>query len=63
VIPGTGSYYTFATVAKANVPVAAGVQVMRVRVDALGPNGSDEIGNFDYIRLVPEQNPGDAPFG
>lgn len=59
-IPATGSYYTFTTVAKAGVPVAAGLQVMRVKADTPPPFGT-EVGNIDWLRLVPEQNPGDPP--
>jgi hypothetical protein len=50
VIPNTGGWQTWTTIAKPGVPLAAGQQMLRVVVDGTGPTGI--FGNLNYLRLA-----------
>jgi hypothetical protein len=56
-IPNTGGWQTWTTVPK-NVTLAAGMQILRLVMDAAGANGA--VGNFNWIAVTPG---GSTPFG
>ena len=57
-IPDTGGWQSWTTVSRASVPLAAGPQVLRLVVDSIGSSGA--VGNFNWIRVEPEQT--SSPF-
>jgi hypothetical protein len=57
-IPDTGGWQSWATVSRASVPLAAGPQVLRLVMDSIGSSGA--VGNFNWIRVEPEQT--SSPF-
>jgi hypothetical protein len=57
-IPNTGAWQAWQTVTKAAVTLAAGVQRLRVVIDAAGPTGV--VGNINYLRLTAAA--GSTPF-
>jgi probable HAF family extracellular repeat protein len=57
-IPNTGGWQSWRDIS-ANVPLAAGMQRMRVVVDGAGPTGV--VGNFNYVTFTPTA-PQSTPF-
>jgi hypothetical protein len=48
-VPDTGGWQTWKTVTRTGVALAAGVQVVRVVMDTIGPSGS--VGNFNWFAV------------
>jgi len=53
-IPDTGGWQSWTTVAVSGVPLAAGTQVLRLVMDKVATSGA--VGNFDWIRLQPDDS-------
>ena len=51
VIPNTSGWQAWTTISKAGVSLPAGVHVVRLVMDAVGPTGA--IGNLNWIRIAP----------
>jgi hypothetical protein len=61
VVPDTGGWQSWRTVTRTGIALTAGVQVLRVVLDADGSNGA--VGNLNYLRLTPAASGGSIPFG
>ena len=63
VVPNTGGWQTWAVVTKTGISLAAGTQVVRLAMDAVGPSGV--LGNFNWLKLtlVPPPSNDGTPFG
>jgi hypothetical protein len=48
-VPNTGGWQTWKTVTKTGVALAAGVQVIKVAMDTIGPSGS--VANFNWFAV------------
>ena len=59
-VPNTGGWQTYQTVTAAGVQLSAGVHVMRLSLDAEGPQGG--VANFNYISVT-QGATGSAPTG
>ena len=59
-IPNTGGWQTWRTISRTGVTLGAGVQVLRVVIDAAGATGI--VGNLNYLQLTSAgYTPGPAP--
>jgi subtilisin family serine protease len=58
ILPGTGGWQTWRTIALDGIPLTAGVHVLRLAFDANGTTGW--VGNFNWMRWSPSA-PGNAP--
>ena len=61
IIPATGGWQSWVTLTRAGISLDAGVQRLRVVVDANGANG--DAGNLNYLRFSAATNTGSTPFG
>jgi carbohydrate binding protein with CBM6 domain len=52
-VPDTGGWQTWGTITRAEVPLTAGTQVVRLVMDADGASGS--VGNFNWVRVRQDQ--------
>src|SRR6185436_12992129 len=59
-VPETGGWQTWATVGRAGVLLAAGRQVLRLAMDAVGSSGA--VGNFNWIRITPASSRESTPY-
>jgi hypothetical protein len=50
-VPDTGGWRNYKTLARQGVYLDAGVQIMRIALDAIGPSGS--VANIDWIEIGP----------
>ena len=57
VVPSTGAWGTYATVTKAGVALAAGVQTLRLSMDAVGGGGANRVGNFNWFAAAASPAP------
>src|SRR5438552_5931985 len=61
-VPDTGGWQTWTLVTKTGISLAAGVQVLRLVMDNIGPGGA--VGNFNWLRLTLVPPPSDGtPYG
>ena len=59
-IPDTGGWQAWTTVSS-SMTLPAGMHIVRVSFDAVGPSGV--IGNLNYLRFSPSDRPVSTPFG
>jgi hypothetical protein len=59
-VPATGGWQAWVTVERRGIHLAAGVQVLRLVMDAVGGTGA--VGNFNWIRVTADSGAG-SPYG